>query len=328
MEKTESCGCVLPHSTELYGKEMATRDAYGITLVDLGEKDSRVVVLDADLSCSTKTSKFAKSFPERFFNIGISEQDMIGTAAGLALAGMIPFASTFAIFATGRAWEQIRQTVCYSNANVKIVATHGGITVGEDGATHQALEDIALMRVIPDMTVIVPADAYETSQSIYFAANYYGPVYIRLGRAKVPPVMPENYKFQLGKAHIFNLGKDVNIIANGLMVSEALKAAEILNKEGISTGVTNFSTVKPLDEEALLKIAKSSRLILTAEEHSIIGGLGSAVSEFIAENYPVTVKRIGIRDSFGCSGPWKELLKFYGLTSENIINTAKKYLKE
>jgi transketolase len=328
MGKTESCGCVLPNSTELYGKEMATRDAYGITLVDLGKKDSRVVVLDADLSCSTKTAKFAKSFPERFFNMGISEQDMIGTAAGLALAGMIPFASTFAIFATGRAWEQIRQTVCYSNANVKIVATHGGITVGEDGATHQALEDVALMRVIPEMTVIVPADAYETSQSIYFAANYYGPVYIRLGRAKVAPVMPENYKFQLGKAHIFNFGKDVNIIANGLMVSEALKAAEILNKEGISTGVANFSTVKPLDEEALLKIAKSSRLILTAEEHSIIGGLGSAVSEFISENYPVTVKRIGIRDSFGCSGSWKELLKFYGLTSENIINTAKKYLKE
>jgi len=328
MGKTESCGCVLPHSTELYGKEMATRDAYGITLVDLGKKDSRVVVLDADLSCSTKTAKFAKSFPERFFNMGISEQDMIGTAAGLALAGMIPFASTFAIFATGRAWEQIRQTVCYSNANVKIVATHGGITVGEDGATHQALEDVALMRVIPEMTVIVPADAYETSQSIYFAADYYGPVYIRLGRAKVPPVMPENYKFQLGKAHIFNLGKDVNIIANGLMVFEALKAAEILNKEGISTGVANFSTVKPLDEEALLKIAKSSRLIITAEEHSIIGGLGSAVCEFVAENYPVTVKRIGIRDSFGCSGPWKELLKFYGLTSENIINTAKKYLKE
>jgi transketolase len=328
MGKTESCRCVLPNSTELYGKEMATRDAYGITLVDLGKKDSRVVVLDADLSCSTKTAKFAKSFPERFFNMGISEQDMIGTAAGLAFAGMIPFASTFAIFATGRAWEQIRQTVCYSNANVKIVATHGGITVGEDGATHQALEDVALMRVIPEMTVIVPADAYETSQSIYFAANYYGPVYIRLGRAKVPSVMPENYKFQLGKAHIFNLGKDVNIIANGLMVSEALKAAEILNKEGISTGVANFATVKPLDEEALLKIAKSSRLILTAEEHSIIGGLGSAVSEFIAENYPVTVKRIGIRDSFGCSGPWKELLKFYGLTSENIINTAKKYLKE
>lgn len=322
------CICTLNELSEFYSKEMATRDAYGITLVELGKKNPNIVVLDADLSCSTKTAKFAKAFPDRFFNIGISEQDMMGVAAGLALTGKIPFASTFAIFATGRAWEQIRQTVCYSNANVKIVATHGGITVGEDGATHQAVEDVALMRVIPGMTVIVPADAYETAQTIMAATEYYGPVYIRLGRAKVPPVMPEDYKFQIGKAYIFKLGKDVNIISNGLMVAEALKASEILNKEGIDCGVANFSCVKPIDEEALLKIAGSSKLIVTAEEHSIIGGLGSAVAEFVSESYPVTVKRIGVRDTFGCSGSWKELLKFYGLTAENIVQTVKDFFKK
>lgn len=327
MGKTESL-CTLTDLSEFYGKDMATRDAYGIALAMLGRKNPDIVVLDADLSCSTKTSVFAKSFPERFFNMGISEQDMMATAAGLALTGKIPFASTFAIFAAGRAWEQVRQTVCYSNANVKIVATHGGITVGEDGATHQALEDVALMRVIPTMTVIVPADAYETAQSIFTAAEFTGPVYIRLGRAKVPSVMPQNYRFQIGKAYIFKTGKDVNIIANGIMVAEALKASEILNKEGIDTGVVNFSSVKPLDEEALLKIAESSKLIITAEEHSIIGGLGSAVAEFISEAYPVPIKRIGVRDMFGCSGSWKELLEFYGLTSRNIVQTVREYFKK
>uniref|UniRef100_A0A7C4AK19 Transketolase family protein n=1 Tax=Thermodesulfovibrio aggregans TaxID=86166 RepID=A0A7C4AK19_9BACT len=327
MGKTE-CLSVLADLSEFYGKDMATRDAYGITLAMLGRKNPDIVVLDADLSCSTKTSVFAKAFPERFFNMGISEQDMIGTAAGLALTGKIPFASTFAIFAAGRAWEQVRQTVCYSNANVKIVATHGGITVGEDGATHQALEDIALMRVIPGITVIVPADAYETAQSIVAASEYSGPVYIRLGRAKVSSVMPEDYRFQIGRAYIFKLGRDVNIVANGIMVAEALKASDLLNKEGIDTGVINLSTVKPIDEEVLLKIAKSSKLIVTAEEHSIIGGLGSAVAEFISENYPVQIKRIGVRDSFGCSGSWKELLEFYGLTSQNIIKTVKEYFRK
>ncbi len=327
MGKTE-CLLTLTDLSEFYGKDMATRDAYGITLAMLGRKNPDIVVLDADLSCSTKTSVFAKAFPERFFNMGISEQDMIGTAAGLALTGKIPFASTFAIFAAGRAWEQVRQTVCYSNANVKIVATHGGITVGEDGATHQALEDIALMRVIPGITVIVPADAYETAQSIVAASEYPGPVYIRLGRAKVSSVMPEDYRFQIGRAYIFKLGRDVNIVANGIMVAEALKASDVLNKEGIDTGVINLSTVKPIDEEVLLKIAKSSKLIVTAEEHSIIGGLGSAVAEFISENYPVQIKRIGVRDSFGCSGSWKELLEFYGLTSQNIIQTVKEYFRK
>ncbi len=326
MGKTD-CACTLNNLSEFVGKDLATRDAYGMALVELGKKYPNIVVLDADLSCSTKTALFAKNFPERFFNMGISEQDMMGTAAGLALTGKIPFASTFAIFATGRAWEQIRQTICYSNANVKIVATHGGITVGEDGATHQALEDVALMRVIPTMTVIVPTDAYETVQCINTAVDYYGPMYIRLGRSKVPSVLPADYKFTIGKAFIFNIGKDVNIIANGIMVAEALKAAEVLNKEGISTGVANFSSVKPIDKESLLHIAENSKLIITAEEHSIIGGLGSAVAEFLSENHPVKVKRIGVNDTFGCSGSWKELIKFYGLTAENIINTVKTSLK-
>ncbi len=327
MGKTE-CSCAIAEISELYGKDMATRDAYGITLVELGKKNPNIVVLDADLSCSTKTINFAKSFPERFFNMGVSEQDMMGTATGLALTGKIPFASTFAIFATGRAWEQIRQSVCYSHANVKIVATHGGITVGEDGATHQALEDVSLMRVIPCMTVIVPADAYETAQAVSVAAEYYGPVYIRLGRAKVPSLMPKDYNFQIGKAYVFKIGKDVNIIANGIMLAEALKASQILNEEGIDTGVANFSCVKPLDEEVLYNIAKASKLIVTAEEHSIIGGLGSAVAEFLSENCQKPLKRIGVRDTFGCSGNWKELLKYYGLTAENIVQTVKENLKK
>ena len=305
------------------GQAVATRDAYGAALLELGARNDRVVVLDADLSGSTKTIKFAKAFPERFFNMGISEQDMIGTAGGLSLTGKIPFASTFAIFETGRAWEQIRQTICYSNLNVKLVATHGGITVGEDGASHQALEDVALMRVVPNMTVIVPSDGFETKQVIDTIAEYEGPVYVKLGRAKVPAVMPEDYKFQIGKAHTFNIGKDVNIIANGIMLPAALKARDILSQEGIAAGVINMSTVKPLDTTALLEAAKNSKLIVTAEEHSVIGGLGSAVTEFLSENYPMPVKRIGTNDTFGCSGKPDELLKLFGLTAEDIVKTIK-----
>lgn len=308
-------------------KEKATRDAYGEALLELGKRRSDIVVLDADLSGSTKTVKFAKAFPERFFNIGIAEQDMIGTAAGFALTGKVPFASTFAVFAAGRAWDQIRMAVCYSNTNVKIVATHGGITVGEDGASHQALEDIALMRALPNMTVIVPADAIETTSVINEIANYIGPVYVRLGRAKVSIVMPEDYRFKFGRAYTFHIGKDVNIIAVGIMVDTALKAARTLKAAGIDTGVINMSTIKPIDEETLLLTAKSSKIIVTAEEHSIIGGLGGAVCEFLSENYPVSVKRIGIRDAFGCSGSPKELLKLYGLTVEDIVETVKKALK-
>jgi len=253
--------------------------------------------------------------------MGIAEQDMIGTAAGLALAGKVPFASTFAVFETGRAWDQIRLTVCYSNTNVKLVATHGGITVGEDGASHQALEDIALMRALPNMTVIVPADAAETASAINAVADYRGPVYVRLGRAKVPYVVPDDHQFRIGKALAFHIGKDVNIVATGIMVAPAKKASEMLVKEGIDAGVINMSTIKPLDEEILLMAAGKSKFIVTAEEHSVIGGLGGAVSEFLSENHPVKVKRIGIQDTFGCSGTSGELLKFHGLTAENIVKT-------
>ncbi|MEW6053745.1 MAG: transketolase family protein [Nitrospirota bacterium] len=315
------------HAVQTAGrKQVATRDAYGAALLELGNKRNDLVVLDADLSGSTKTGKFAKAFPERFFNLGVSEQDMIGTAGGLSLAGKLPFASTFAVFQTGRAWEQIRQTVCYSNLNVKLVATHSGITVGEDGASHQAIEDVALMRVLPNMTVIVPADGNETRQVINTIAEYKGPVYVRLGRAKIPLVMPDDYVFNIGKAHAFHIGKDVNIVAMGIMVGMALNAAAKLQEENIDAGVINMSTVKPLDADVLLKAAEKSRVLITAEEHSIIGGLGSAVSEFLSETRPSTVVRIGIRDDFGCSGKSEELLTHYGLTPENIAETVRKAL--
>jgi transketolase len=314
--------------TQSEKKPKATRDAYGETLLELGKERPEIVVLDADLSGSTKTSKFAGEFPGRFFNLGVSEQDMIGTAAGLALAGKVPFASTFAVFETGRAWDQIRLTVCYSNTNVKLVATHGGITVGEDGASHQALEDIALMRALPNMSVIVPADAHETASVIRFVADHRGPVYVRLGRAKVPYVMPEDYRFSLGKAHVFHLGKDANVVASGVMVDIAIRAAEELKREGFDTGVINMSSIKPLDEECLLRAAAESSLIVTAEEHSVIGGLGGAVSEFLSEKHPVRVMRIGVPDSFGCSGGGSELLEYHGLTASAIIDTVKTRLKK
>ncbi len=313
------------NSAHITGKKpRATREAYGETLLELGKKRPDIVALDADLSGSTRTGKFAKEFPDRFFNMGIAEQDMIGTAAGLALTGKVPFASTFAVFETGRAWDQIRLTVCYSNTNVKLVATHGGITVGEDGASHQALEDIALMRALPNMMVIVPADASETASAINAAADHKGPVYVRLGRAKVPYVMPDDYKFTPGKAFVFHIGKDATIIAAGIMVDIAKKAAKILSGDGIDTGVVNMSTIKPLDEETLLSAAKTSGIIITAEEHSVIGGLGGSVCEFLSENYPVTVKRIGIRDTFGCSGSPEDLLRRYGITADDIVETVKK----
>lgn len=302
-------------------KAEATRDAYGAALLELGKKRKNIVVLDADLSGSTKTISFAKAFPERFFNMGIAEQNLICTAGGLSLTGKIPFASTFAMFETGRAWEQVRQTICYPSLNVKLVATHSGITVAEDGASHQALEDIALMRVLPNMTVIVPADGLETEQAIEAVTEYKGPVYVRLGRAKVPAVMPDDYKFKIGKAHAFHIGKDANILSTGIMVSASLKAMELLKDKGIDAGVINISTIKPLDTEIVLKAAKSSKFIVTAEEHSIIGGLGSAVSEFLSENYPAPVKRIGTKDTFGCSGPADELIKLYGLTEDDIVKT-------
>ena len=301
------------------GTAKATRVAYGEVLLELGKKRQDIVVLDADLSGSTNTGKFGKAFPDRFFNIGISEQDMMGTAAGLSLAGKLPFASTFAIFATGRAWEQVRQTICYSNLNVKIDATHGGITVGEDGASHQSVEDLTLMRVLPNMTIIVPADAKETEEVIEVISDEYGPTYVRLGRAKVPVIMPEDYRFNIGKAYIFHIGKDANIISCGIMVEKALKASERLKNDGLDVGVINMSTIKPIDEETIISVAKTSRAIVTAEEHSIIGGLGSAVTEVLSEKYPVPVKRIGVKDCFGCSGDPEGLLKLYSLTVEDII---------
>jgi len=312
-----------PPAPEAPQKARATRDAYGEALLELGKKRPDVVVLDADLSGSTKTGKFAKAFPDRFFNVGISEQDLIGTASGLSLAGKLPFASTFAVFETGRAWEQIRQTVCYSRLNVKLVATHSGITVGEDGASHQATEDVALMRVLPHMTVIVPADARETKQVIHAIADYEGPVYVRLGRANVPIVMPEEYAFQIGKAYTFHLGRHATIIAMGIMVSAALEAAALLRADGVDVGVVNMSTVKPLDGETLLRASSHSGLLVTAEEHSVIGGLGGAVSEFLSQHNPIRVLRVGIKDTFGCSGSPAELLRLYGLTAENLVQTIR-----
>lgn len=303
-------------------KAVALRDAYGKALLELGEKDQRIVVLDADLSQSTRTSKFAAKFPDRFIQMGISEQDMMGTAAGLAASGKVPFASSFAVFATGRAFEQIRNSICYPKLNVKIAATHAGITVGEDGGSHQAIEDISLMRSLPDMTVIVPADAVETEKAVFASAEFDGPVYIRMGRSGVPTIFKEDYRFRIGQAVTLRDGKDLTLIATGIMVTEALRAADLLKEKGIDAQVVNMATIKPLDNEAVIKAAKETGAIVTCEEHSIIGGLGSAVCEVTSENYPVPVKRVGIQDVFGQSGTPQELMEFYGLTAEDIINAA------
>jgi len=302
----------------------ATREAYGEALKAIGEKYKDVVVLDADLSKSTKTNVFAKAFPDRFFNVGIAEQNLMGTAAGLAAAGKIPFVSTFAIFATGRAFEQVRNSICYPKLNVKIAATHAGLTVGEDGATHQAIEDISLMRSIPNMTVIVPCDAAETRRAVEFAVEYKGPVYIRLGRAAVEDVFGEDYEFQHGKAVELANGLDVTIIATGVMVAPARKAAEELIKSNLSARVLNMHTIKPIDREAIIKAAAETGAIVTCEEHSIIGGLGSAVAEVLVENYPVPMERVGILDVFGESGTPDELLRKYRLTVADIVQAAKR----
>lgn len=305
---------------------MATRDAYGQVLAELGAENENIVVLDADLSGSTKTSVFAKKFPERFFNMGIAEANMVGTAAGLAAAGKIPFVSTFAIFAAGRAWEQIRQSVAYPRANVKIVPTHGGITVGEDGGSHQSVEDIALMRAIPNMTVIVPADAVETRKVIRAVTEYNGPVYIRLGRNKVPMVFPEDFYFEIGKGSEVAPGTDMTFVTTGIMTGQAVTAVELLKKEGISARVVHIATIKPLDKDIILKAAEETGAIVTAEEHSIIGGLGGAVAEFLAENHPTPVKRVGVRDRFGTSGKAEELIKYFGLTPEDLADAAREVL--
>lgn len=304
----------------------ATREAYGEALVELGKINENVVVLDADLSGSTKTSVFKKAFPERHFNVGIAEADLIGTAAGFAACGKTAFASTFAMFAAGRAFEQIRNTVAYPKLNVKIAPTHAGISVGEDGGSHQSVEDIAIMRAIPGMVVLSPADATETKKMVFAAAEYDGPVYIRMGRLGVPVLFDDNYDFQIGIANTLRDGKDVTIAATGLMVAEALKAAEELEKEGISVRVINVGTIKPLDGETILKAAQETKFIVTAEEHSVIGGLGSAVSEFLSEVHPTKVKKVGIYDKFGQSGIGEELLQKYELTAEKLISVIKENL--
>lgn len=315
----------------LQGKDRekkSIRAEYGKTLVELGKNNPNIVALDADLSCSTQTAMFGKEFPERFFNMGIAEQDAMTTAAGLSTTGKIPFVSTFAMFATGRAWEQIRNSICYPRFNVKIVATHGGITVGEDGASHQALEDIAIMRDIPNMMVIVPADCTETREVIKFAAEYDGPVYIRLARTNVPNLFdPETYKFDPKKALVVKEGKDVTLVTNGETLVEALDCAQLLENDGISAEIVHMPVVKPVDAQTLVNSAKKTNHVITIENHSIIGGLGSAVCETLCENYPVKVKRIGINDQFGQSGEQRELMNFYGLTGEKLAQTIKNYLK-
>lgn len=296
----------------------SVRSAYGKALAELGRENKDIVVLDADLSCSTQTKIFAKEFPERFFDVGIAEQDLMTTAAGLACMGKIPFVSTFAVFAAGRAWEQIRNTICYSNLNVKIGATHGGITVGEDGASHQALEDISLMRSIPNMMVIVPADERETMAAVKFAAEHKGPVYVRIARSNLPDVMPSDYVFNYKKAIVMKEGTDVTLITNGETLVETLDCDKILSENGINAEIISIPVVKPIDSETIIKSAKKTNRVITIENHSIIGGLGSAVCEVLAENYPTKITRIGTNDEFGQSGTSKELLDFYGLNAKKL----------
>ncbi|MBU3091709.1 transketolase family protein [Clostridium sp. CM028] len=307
--------------------KVATREAYGKALAKLGLENENIVVLDADLSKSTKTADFKKVAPERFINMGIAEGNMMSVAAGLASCGKIPFASTFAIFAAGRAFEQIRNSICYPKLNVKICATHAGLTVGEDGASHQAIEDIALMRSIPNMVVISPSDDVETEAAIKAIIKYHGPCYVRLGRSGVCTVNDDpEYKFELGKAVTLRKGHDATIIATGIMVDAALEAYNILAEEGIKVRVLNIHTIKPIDEEAIIVAARETGLIVTAEEHSIIGGLGSAVAEVVTTNHPVPVMRVGVKDTFGESGKPEELLKAYGLTTDEIVKALKKGL--
>ena len=309
-------------------KKIATREAYGKALAALANTNENVVVLDADLSKSTKTADFKAVAPERFFNMGIAEGNMMGVAAGLSTCGKVPFVSTFAMFAAGRAFEQIRNSICYPKLNVKVCATHAGLTVGEDGASHQAIEDISLMRSVPNMVVINPADDIETEAAIKAVAEMEGPCYVRLGRMAVSRVNDEaNYNFVIGKGITLAEGNDVAIIGTGIMVEAALEAKEELAKEGINARVINIHTIKPIDEELIIKAAKETGVIVTAEEHSIIGGLGSAVAEVVSEKCPVPVLRVGVKDTFGESGKPNELLEKYGLTSKDIVNKVKKALE-
>lgn len=308
-------------------QKIATREAYGNALAEFGE-DTRVVVLDADLSKSTKTDNFKKKYPERFFNMGIAEGNMMAVAAGISTCNKIVFASSFAIFAAERACEQVRNSICYPKLNVKIGATHAGLSVGEDGASHQAVEDMAIMRALPNMVVISPADAVETRLAVKAAIEYDGPVYLRLGRLNAPVIYDENtYKFELGKGVTVSDGSDVTIIATGLMLQYAIQAKEQLSSEGISARVIDIHTIKPIDKDIIVKAAKETGAIVTAEEHNIIGGLGSAVAEVLVGNYPVPLKMVGIEDKFGKSGKPEKILEMYGLTAENIVAKVKDVLK-
>ncbi len=309
-------------------EKMATRDAYGKALVELGRENEDVVVLDADLSSSTRTYMFGNEFPERFFNVGIAEQNMIGMAAGLATCGKVPFVSTFAVFASGRAYNQVRQCIAYPNLNVKIVATHGGISVGEDGPSHHCTEDVAVMRALPNMTVIVPADAVETGKAVRAIAEHVGPVYMRLGRPKVPVIYDEGLNFKIGEAVPLRDGDDVTIIAAGIMVAKALEAASRLADDGIGARVIDMHTIKPIDHEVIVKAARETGAMVTAEEHSIIGGLGSAVAEVLVEEHPVPMLRVGVKDEFAESAPAEELLAKYGLTTSSILNAAREVIRK
>ena len=302
------------------------RDIYGKTLIELGKDNKDIVVLDADLSGSTRTSFFAKEFPERFFNFGVAEQNMMATAAGFAGCGKTVFVSTFAMFATGRAWDQVRNTICYNNFNVNIVATHAGITVGEDGSSHQAIEDIALMRIIPNMKIIVPCDGPQTRDAVIAAATHPGPFYIRLGRAKVPTIERKN-KFEFGKAEIIREGNDVTIVACGIMVGFALEAVDALAREGIKAGLINIHTIKPFDYETVVKIAFQSRKMVVCEEHSVSSGLACCIDEALTQECSMKIARVGIKNQFGQSGSPSELLKKYGLTSQEIVKAVHSILK-
>ncbi len=307
-------------------KKIATRESYGNALKELGATNPNIVVLDADLANATKTEIFKKAYPDRFFDCGIAEGNMMGIAAGLSTTGLIPFASTFAMFAAGRGYEQIRNSIGYPHLNVKIAATHGGISVGEDGASHQCLEDLALMRTIPGMVVMCPSDDIEARACVKAAVDYVGPVYMRFGRSATPVINPEDYHFEIGKGHVLKEGKDVSIIANGLCVSSAFEAAELLKNDGIDAEVINMCTIKPLDEELVVATAKKTGKVVTAEEHSIIGGLGGAVAECLSEKCPTQMLRIGVRDRFGESGPAAELIHKYELDGEGIYKQVKAFL--
>ena len=303
-----------------YDSKKSIRGAFGEELAELGKNSPNIVALDADLSGSTQTILFAKACPERFFDVGIAEQDLMTTALGLSLEGFIPFAATVAVFATGRAYDQIRNSICYQKANVKIIGAHGGITVGEDGASHQALEDVSLMRGLPNMTVIVPGDYEQTRQAVRFAASYQGPVYIRLSRMNVPDIFDKNYEFSLNKAIVLKEGTDVTLIAAGDILAEVLKASEILSEEGINAEVINVPVIKPLDCGTIINSVNKTKLAVTIENHSVIGGLGSAVCECLAAEAPHKVVRIGVDDCFGQSGSPEELLKYYGLDAVSIVD--------